>query len=63
MPKNDTRPLLKPDEVAERLGVPKATVYAWSARRNSGLVFMKVGRHLRVHPADLDAYIAAQRVA
>lgn len=59
-PKNTAR-LLTPDEVAEQLQVPKATVYAWSSRRNPGLVFTKIGRHLRVHPDDLNNFVAAQR--
>ena len=50
--------LLTLDEVADYLGVPKATLYAWR-RYGSGVPMIKVGRHLRVDPAVLKAWLDA----
>jgi excisionase family DNA binding protein len=48
--------LLKPDEVAAFLGVPKATLYAWRYRRE-GPPAVRVGRHLRYRWSDLDRWL------
>lgn len=56
-------PLLEPEEVAAICKVPKATVYAWSSRGDSGLQFIRVGRHLRVRPADLERWLDEQAAA
>lgn len=58
-----TERLLTPDEVADALQIPKATVYAWSSRGDSGLRFIRVGRHLRVRPADLARWLDEQAAA
>lgn len=42
--------------VAEYLGVPVATLYAWSSR-GQGPKRSKVGKHLRYRRADVDAWI------
>ena len=48
--------LLTLPEVAERLGVPVKTIYAW---RHQGIAprGIRVGKHVRVRPADLDRWI------
>ncbi len=43
-------PLWTPDDTAEYLGVPVATLYRWRYLR-TGPVAFRVGRHLRYDPA------------
>jgi excisionase family DNA binding protein len=52
--------LLKVDEAATRLGTSARFVRRLVFERR--IAFVKVGRHVRIAPADLDAYIAASRV-
>lgn len=53
------RPLAKPQEIADYLGVPLATVYNWKYRGN-GPKLIKVGRHLRARWSDIEAYLDQQ---
>ena len=53
-------PLLTPEEVAGVLRIPVATLHKWSYE-GSGPALVKVGRHLRYRPGDLEAWIEAQR--
>jgi excisionase family DNA binding protein len=47
--------LLSPRDIAERADVPIATVYSWV---NRGLIpAIKVGKRLRIRPADLAVVI------
>lgn len=52
--------LMTVDEVAALLGVPKATLYGWR-HANIGPVGIRVGRHLRYHPQDVQAFIEDKR--
>lgn len=49
--------LLTPDEVAEILGVPKATLYRWRYHRE-GPESMRIGRHLRYRASAVEAFIS-----
>jgi predicted DNA-binding transcriptional regulator AlpA len=49
--------LLKPQEVADILGVPVATLYGWRYRR-IGPNGLKVGRHLRYRAEDVERFIS-----
>ncbi|MCU0269061.1 MAG: helix-turn-helix domain-containing protein [Acidimicrobiales bacterium] len=51
--------LLTPEELAEELGVPVATLYQWRYRR-TGPVVLRIGRHLRYRRDDVDAWLASQ---
>jgi excisionase family DNA binding protein len=51
--------LLTIREVAERLGVCRATVYAMVER--GALPAVRIGSAVRVHPADLQALVARRR--
>ena len=51
--------LLHPVDVAEVLGVPVATLGNWRSLRK-GPPFLRVGRHVRYRPGDVDAWIAAR---
>ena len=51
--------LLKPDEVADLLGVPKTTIYGWRYR-GEGPPGLRVGRHLRYRRRDLDHWIESR---
>ncbi len=48
--------LMSPEEVAEHLHVPLATVYQWNSR-GIGPRRLRVGKHVRYRRADLDAWI------
>jgi excisionase family DNA binding protein len=52
-------PLLTPTEVAKELGLPPRTVEQWRYR-NLGPRYVKVGRHVRYRPADIDVWIEQQ---
>jgi excisionase family DNA binding protein len=51
--------LLTLGDLAEVLGVPKQTIYAWRRRRH-GPRAVAVGRHLRFRPADVEAWLEEQ---
>lgn len=51
--------LLGPEEVADLLGVPIQTLYNWRSR-GIGPRAVRVGRHLRYRPGDLDAWVESQ---
>lgn len=46
---------LTPGDLAERLGVPLRTVYAWNSDR-TGPRYLKIGRHVRYKLADVIAW-------
>jgi predicted DNA-binding transcriptional regulator AlpA len=46
---------LSPEDLAEREGVPVATVYQWNSR-GTGPRPMKIGRHVRYRLADVIAW-------
>lgn len=50
------RKLATPEEIADYLGVPLATIYQWSSR-GGGPRLIKVGRHLRARWTDIEAYL------
>ena len=53
-------PLLDWDGAAERLGVtPRQVRELWAKRRLAGI---RIGKHVRFDPGDLDRYIADHRV-
>ncbi|MFG3235010.1 helix-turn-helix transcriptional regulator [Streptomyces antibioticus] len=56
------RPLATAEEIAEYLGVPIGTVYAWSSR-GGGPRLIKVGRHLRARWDDIEAYLDDQTIS
>ncbi|HKZ29218.1 MAG TPA: helix-turn-helix domain-containing protein [Acidimicrobiia bacterium] len=48
--------LLTVEELAEYLGVPVATIYAWRYR-HEGPPGFRVGKHLRYRSSDVDQWI------
>jgi excisionase family DNA binding protein len=52
--------LLTVEEAAERLGTSTRFVRRLIFERR--IAFVKVGRHVRITPADLDAFVAAGRI-
>jgi excisionase family DNA binding protein len=52
--------LLTVEEAAERLGTSVRFVRRLIAERR--IAYVKVGRHVRLDPTDVDAFIAASRV-
>jgi len=51
--------LLTPQELADYLGVPLATVYGWRYRGN-GPPGVRIGRHLRYRWSDIQGWLTAQ---
>jgi excisionase family DNA binding protein len=54
-------PPLNVDQAAERLGTSSRFVRRLTAERR--IDFTKLGKHVRIDSADLDAFVAAGRVA
>ncbi len=54
-------PLLTVDQAAERLGTSPRFIRRLVAERR--IAFTKLGKHVRIDSADLDAFVAAGRVA
>lgn len=48
--------LITPEQLAEYLAVPLPTIYQWS-HHGRGPVVLKVGRHLRYRPSDVEAWL------
>jgi excisionase family DNA binding protein len=55
----DRERLLTVEELAEYLGVPVATIYAWRYRREGPPGF-KVGKHVRYRWRDVEEWIERQ---
>ena len=53
---------MTPEEVAERLRVPRATLYAWRYK-NIGPAAVRLGRHLRYRVEAVEAWEAEQEAA
>lgn len=51
-----TRPLMTPQQLADFLGVPLATLYQWR-HRGEGPDGIRVGRHLRYRPEVVEAWL------
>jgi excisionase family DNA binding protein len=51
--------LLTAEDLAEYLGVPVATLYAWRYHRQGPPGF-RVGRHLRYRRTDIERWLAGQ---
>lgn len=49
------------DWVASRLKKSKATLKSWRAS-GQGPAFLRVGRHVRYRPSDVEAWLERQRV-
>ena len=56
------QPLMGPEDLARLLGVPVATLYAWK-HRSLGPPALKVGRHLRWRPEDVNRWLEDQAAA
>jgi excisionase family DNA binding protein len=54
--------LLSPQEVADHLGVPLATVYGWRSNRK-GPRGARIGRHIRYRESDVESWIDGQYAA
>ena len=53
---------MTPDELAELLRVPVATLYAWR-HKGIGPPAIRVGRHLRYRGSDVEKWLEQQRRA
>lgn len=57
-----TEKLLTLGEVADVLGVPPSTLHQWKWK-GTGPRWLKVGRHLRMRPEDLESWLEASAQA
>src|SRR4051794_29028885 len=55
------RTLLRIEEVADRTGIPIATLRFWRSRGEGGPASFKLGRRVVFDAADVNAWIEAQR--
>jgi excisionase family DNA binding protein len=58
-PRNTIQPLLGPQELADWLGVPLATVYRWRTN-GDGPPGLRVGKHLRYRVQDVESWLESQ---
>jgi excisionase family DNA binding protein len=56
---HDLEPLLSPQDLADFLDVPVATIYTWR-HRGHGPPGFRVGRHLRYRRSDVEQWITEQ---
>ena len=54
-----TTTLMTPDDLAAYLGVPVKTIYQWGTTRK-GPRRLRVGKHVRFRPADVEAWLDEQ---
>ena len=55
-------PLMTAKQTAERLATTEGTLATWRSSGRSPIPFTRVGRSVKYDPADVDAYLASQRV-
>lgn len=53
--------LLTPEQVAEQLSIAPGTLAVWRCTRRVVLPWVRVGRHVRYLPEDVDAFVASRR--
>lgn len=51
--------LLSADELAELVGVPPKTLADWRTR-GIGPAYVRIGRHVRYRPADVEAWLQSR---
>ena len=56
-PAASTARLLRVDDIADRLAISRSM--AWKLVATSEITSIRIGRAVRVRPADLEAYLAA----
>lgn len=56
-------PLLTAAELAERLRVPRSSIYEYRRRLNDPLPAVEVGRHIRFHVPAVELWLARQATA
>lgn len=63
MAESALRALLTPEQVAEFLGIPKRSLYVQRSTGRPTPKAIRVGKHLRYRPADVEAFVAEQTEA
>lgn len=53
--------LLTPEQVAKALGIPIRSLYTQRSTGRPTPRAIRVGKYLRYHPADVEAFIESQR--
>ncbi|WP_431876178.1 helix-turn-helix transcriptional regulator [Amycolatopsis sacchari] len=57
-----TKKLLTIDDLSDYLGIPKGTLYQWRTK-GYGPTGIRVGKHVRYRPDDVDAWLDGQEAA
>jgi predicted DNA-binding transcriptional regulator AlpA len=60
-PTTAREPLLTATDLADQLGIPTSTLANWRYQ-GLGPRYLRIGRHVRYHPGDVDEWIRRQRV-
>lgn len=55
-------PLLSAEQVSELTGLSPETLAQWRSQRR-GIPYLKIGRAVRYHPEDINAYLRGCRVS
>jgi excisionase family DNA binding protein len=55
-------PLLDADQIGRLLMVPRSSVYEYARRAHDPLPSIRIGRHVRFHRDDIEAWIERQRL-
>lgn len=55
----NAEPLVKPQEVADFLGMPVATIHNWRAR-GIGPRAYRIGKHVRYRLSEVEAWVATR---
>lgn len=57
-----TQKLMTPQEVADLLGIDPKTLNNWRATKRYPLSYVKIGRHVRYKPEDVETFIQSRTI-
>lgn len=61
-PLQNISPLLEPFEVSKILGVTVKSLAVWRCTKRYDLPYIKVGKSVKYHPEDVQAFIDSRKV-
>ncbi len=60
MQTHEAEPLLKPEQVAQRLAIAESTLNVWRCTGRQQLPFIKLGSSVRYRASDVDAFVESR---